>query len=82
MEGIGPLVAKPVFRSGVRKSGQPLQGKGQPHPCRSLKLGPIGACLIRATLFLFHERDRHITHPHRQSRFLLVTTRPRRRSTA
>ena len=29
------------------------RGKGQSHPCRSLKLGPIGACLIRATLFLF-----------------------------
>ena len=29
------------------------RGKGQSHPCRSLKLGPIGACLIRASLFLF-----------------------------
>src|SRR5258706_4201435 len=28
------------------------RGKGQSHPC-SLKLGPIGACLIRASLFLF-----------------------------
>ncbi len=28
-----------------------------------------------------HERGRHVTHPHRQSRFSLVTTRPRRRST-
>src|SRR5882762_4046166 len=29
------------------------RGKGQSHPCRSLKLGPIGACLIRTSLFLF-----------------------------
>ena len=29
------------------------RGKGQSHPCRSLKLGPIGACLIRASLFLY-----------------------------
>src|ERR1700731_4877372 len=29
------------------------RGKGQSHPCRSLKLGPIGSCLIRASLFLF-----------------------------
>jgi hypothetical protein len=28
-----------------------------------------------------HERDRHVSHPHRQARFLLVTIRPRQRST-
>jgi hypothetical protein len=28
-----------------------------------------------------HERGRHVSHPHRQARFLLVTIQPRRRST-
>src|ERR1700722_16323620 len=28
------------------------RGKRQSHPCRNLKLGPIGACLIRACRFL------------------------------
>jgi len=41
---------------------------GQPPP--SSKLGSTP-----------HERGRHVSHPHRQSRFPLVTIRPRRRST-
>ena len=41
--------ARPVDELNPNRS----RGKGQSHPRRSLKLGPIGACLIRATLFLF-----------------------------
>jgi hypothetical protein len=35
------------------------EGKAQSHPCRSLKLGPIGACLIRAGLFNFRRNCRN-----------------------
>jgi len=34
------------------------RSKEQSHPCRSLKLGPSGACLLRASLFLF-QRTSH-----------------------
>jgi hypothetical protein len=43
------VVARPVDEFNPNRG----RGKGQSHPCRSLKLGPIGACLIRASLSLF-----------------------------
>ena len=43
------VVARPVDEFSPNRG----RGKGQSHPCRSLKPGPIGACLIRASLSLF-----------------------------